>query len=120
MKKYFEKLLLITMLFSCNSKSKHTYKYTFKREENLYIEVYKAGLIGNLTSQYLTDSLNFRLYLGTFDDEAASIYCKIDGDNIHVEQREPRKGASPQWDTLKVFFKNNYSLRKLKEEHKFD
>jgi hypothetical protein len=120
MGKYFGNLLLITLLLGCNSKTKRNYKYTFKREQNLYIEVYRAGLIGNLTSQYLTDSLTFRLYLGTFDDENARIYCKIDGDDVHVEQREFQKGAGPQLDTFKVVSEKDYNLKELKEGHKFD
>ncbi|MEO6148612.1 MAG: hypothetical protein ABIN95_02125 [Mucilaginibacter sp.] len=121
MKKYGLFLVIIGTLFSCiNSKSKKNYKYTLKRENNLYIEEYKAGLIGNLTSQYLTDSTNFRVHLGTFDDENGYIYCKIDGDNIYVENRKHGQGASTQFDTLKVALKTTYSLKDLKKKHLFE
>jgi len=56
--------------------------YTFKRQNNLYIEVYRAGLLGNLETEYLTDSVTFRVQLGTYDDESGFIYCKIKGDTI--------------------------------------
>ncbi|MFD0766124.1 hypothetical protein ACFQZI_14770 [Mucilaginibacter lutimaris] len=121
MKKYGLLFIIIGTLFSCiNSKSKRNYKYTLKRVNNLYIEVYKAGLIGNLTSQYLTDSTNFRVHLGTFDDENGYIYCKIDGDNIYIEKREHGQGSSPQFDTLKVVSKTRYSLKDLKKKHLFE
>ncbi|MET3982141.1 hypothetical protein ABIB39_004759 [Mucilaginibacter sp. UYP27] len=42
MKKYGLFFIIIGTLFSCiNSKSKRNYKYTLKRENNLYIEVLK-------------------------------------------------------------------------------
>jgi hypothetical protein len=39
-------------------------------------------------------STNFRIYLGSYDDENGYIYCKINGDSIYVEQRENGKGLS--------------------------
>ena len=120
MKKFSLFFIILGALFGCTNRSKKNLISTFKKGDNLYIEDYRAGLIGNLTAQYLTDSVNFRVYLGTFDDENGYIYCKIDGDNIYVEQREHGKGSSPQWDTLKVISRKTLNIKDLKKQHKFE
>jgi hypothetical protein len=121
MKKYTAYIMLVIALFSCmNSRSKKNLLSTVKKGNNLYIEDYRSGLIGNLTAQYLTDSANFRVYLGTYDDENGYIFCKIIGDSIHIEQREHGKGLSPKWDTMKVSAKAIYSLKNLKRQHRFE
>lgn len=112
--------MIVGALFGCMNTNKKNLISTFKKGNNLYIEDYRTGLIGNLTAQYLTDSVNFRVYLGTYDDENGYIYCKIHGDNIYVEKREHGKGSSPQWDTLKVVVRTMYSLKELRKQHKFE
>jgi hypothetical protein len=121
MKKYTWVIILLIALFGClRSRSKKDLISIVKKADNLYIEDYRSGLIGNLTAQYLTDSTNFRVYLGSYDDENGYIYCKINGDNIYVEQREHGKGLSPQWDTMKVSARAIYSLKSLKRLRRFD
>lgn len=120
MKKYSLFFIILVALFGCNNRSKKNLISTFKKGDSLYIEDYRAGLIGNLTAQYLTDSVHFRVYLGTFDDENGYIYCKVNGDNIYVEQREHGKGSSPQWDTLKVISRKTLNIKDLKKQHKFE
>jgi hypothetical protein len=87
MKKYFWIIILCVLVGCTNNRNRKNYLSTFKRTNNLYIENYRAGLIGNLTSEYLTDSTNFRIYIGTFDDEDGYFYYKINGDNLCIEKR---------------------------------
>ncbi len=120
MKKYSLFLFAISALFGCmNNRGKKNLISTFKKGD-FYIEDYRTGLIGSLTAQYLTDSVNFRVYLGTYDDENGYIFCKIVGDKIYVEQREHGKGSSPLWDTLKVVARKTLSISDLKKQHKFE
>jgi hypothetical protein len=119
-KLYFAITAIALVIGFIKIKSRGDYRYTINRQHNLYVEVYNSGIIGNLTSEYLTDSVNFRVYLGTFDDENGYIYCKQNGDKIYIEKREHGSGASPQWDTLKVVKRKTFSLKELKKRHDFE
>ena len=110
-------MLLISYIKICN---KDNYRYTFSTDHNLYVEVYSAGLIGNLKAEYLTDSTNFRVYLGTFDDERGYIHCALKGDKIVIEKREHNKETGPKWDELKVVERKVYSLTELKRRRDFE
>ncbi|HTK21918.1 MAG TPA: hypothetical protein VL442_20515 [Mucilaginibacter sp.] len=90
---------------------------------NLYTEyynVYDQGAWGTgLNSMYLTDSVNFRKYLGVYDDgyEHIDISCK--GDSIIVTKTSS-EFISPQWSNPKLLERKSYSLSKLKKDHDFD
>ena len=117
MKNYLIILIILTIVGLINSGSKGDYKYTLKQDRNLYVEVYRSGSTGNMTSEYLTDSTNFKIYLGTFNGENGYINCKINGDNIDVVKREQGQGV--QIGALKVVERKTYSLRALKKQHSF-
>jgi hypothetical protein len=117
MKNYLIILAILTIVGAINSGSKGNYKYTVKEDHNLYVEVYRSGLTGNVTSGYLTDSTSFKIYLGTFNDESGYIYCRFDGDKVNVEKREHIE-CQPT-NTLKVVERKTYSLRALKRLHNF-
>jgi len=117
MKNYLIILIILTIIGTINSGSKGNYKYTFNEDHNLYVEVHRLGIIGNMTSEYLTDSTNFKIYLGTFDDENGYIYCKFNGDKINVEKKENAQGQ--QRGTLEVTERKTYSLKELKKLHNY-
>lgn len=110
-------LMLMLLCFECSYR-KGEFDYAFAIQKNLYVEKYQAGLIRNLTSQYLTDSINFRIYLGTFDDEESWIYMRCHGDSIITQHRFNQQymldhpGFIPD---IKV-----YSLLALKKDKEFD
>jgi len=97
--------------------------------------VYNVGVLNNLTANYLTDSLNFRIYTGTFDDENGYIYYQCAGNSISIEKREQTNQVfrvdnsivngklvtTPdlKYD-LKTTNKITYSLKDLKKQHKFE
>src|SRR6185312_16808977 len=108
MKNYLIILIILTIIGTINSGSKGNYKYTFNEDHNLYVEVHRPGIIGNMTSEYLTDSTNFKVYLGTFDDENGYIYCKFNGDKINAEKRE--HSQDQQRGALEVTGRKTYSL----------
>jgi hypothetical protein len=122
--------------------SKRNYKGTvslfskdIKCNCKLYVEVYNVGIMNNLNSDYLTDSVNFRIYTGTFDDENGYIYYKCSGDSITVGKKEQinqifkidssvvdgKRTITPNLNyTLKTTNKTTYSLTDLKKRHTFE
>jgi hypothetical protein len=117
-------ILLMSLLFvitSC-SKCKNAYDMTadLKSVEpscecNLYVEYYHTvfGL-----STYLTDSLNFRKFTGTFDDEQGNIAFGCKGDSIIVEKSKRDPGYVMGSFVLEK--RVIYSLKELKKNHSYD
>lgn len=63
---------ILLFQYSCSQndgKGKHV--FTSKICNNIYVEgyrTYEGGALGsNITAEYLTDSINFRVYVGSFD-----------------------------------------------------
>lgn len=63
---------ILLLQFSCNQnngKGKHI--FTTRICSDIYVEgyrTYEGGALGsNITAEYLTDSINFRVYVGDFD-----------------------------------------------------
>jgi hypothetical protein len=131
MKKYI--FLLVFSIASCTScRSKERYLFTVnmckyapnKCTCNLFSETFSAfdqGAWGTgLDSDYLTDSVNFRIYLGTYDEEDEMIVVKCNGgDSIYVEKKvrigPRRKGAS-----FRTEEKTGFSIEDLKRKHVFE
>lgn len=113
-------LLFVGLLFtSCTSKySKEHHEGTGIIDSNLYRErflVYSGGAFANNSySFYITDSANFRKYIGTvyYDDE--QLFCNVLDSNRVLVYRAKRNN---EHDTLE---KKIYLLSDLKKEGKFD
>ena len=88
---------------------------------NLNIEtycVYGGGAWGgDMNSLYLTDLVNFRKYIGTYDEEDGMITTNCKEDSVFIEKKERGVGASPLWDMLKLVDKKVLSLKELKRKH---
>ena len=115
-------IALVIFFFSCDlSYSKYSKKDhigTIKIRDRLYNEifcVYKGGMGANSSfSNYLTDSTNFRKYIGTIYCDDEEIYCKeIDSSRIMSYRMNIRN----DYDTLE---KNIYIISDLKKEGKFE
>jgi hypothetical protein len=121
MKKLTLILIVLAMLMSCiKPTSNRNYKYTLKRENGLYIEVFKAGILGRMTARYLTDSTNFRVMIGISDEEKQQFHCRMKGNRIEVERRERVKGKSGQPDVRMVVSTTVYDLQELKKKRVFE
>jgi hypothetical protein len=92
------RLLLIGFLFclffqSCfhNDKSRKDHKGTIRICDNLYYETFsifgQGALGGDRDASWLTDSTNFRIFLGAFDDAQGGISVECKGDSIFITQR---------------------------------
>ena len=90
---------------------------------NLYGEyycVYGNGYMAtDMNSEYLTDSVNFKKYLGVYDEghESINVICK--GDSIFVEKTSS-EFIDTRFSNPKVLKKKSYSLKELKREHVFE
>jgi hypothetical protein len=89
--------ILVFCLIPSHNRSKQYHLVTVKLSNipktncpcNLYLEhysVFQQGAFGTgLNSEYLTDSLNFRKYLGTYDEGRMPIRVSCQGDAIETE-----------------------------------
>lgn len=118
------KLLFISLAvvsFSCQnvrSKAKH-YNTAKVCKGKLFVETYEisgnGAFGGDKVSEYLTDSVNFRMYVGTFDnsDEAYSFLCT--GDSVEVYRVAIRSNIQN-----KIVRKQSYSLSGLQAKKIFE
>lgn len=90
---------------------------------NLYTEhynVYDQGVWGTgLNSEYLTDSVSFRKYLGIYDEGYEHIHMACKGDSIIVTKTSS-EFISTQWSDPKVLERKSYSLSRLRKRNDFD
>jgi hypothetical protein len=117
-------LQLVNIFFSsCNNKNdKGVYQHTSVMCKGLYLEVYNTfgsgALGGDMICHYLTDSINFRVRVGFFDNANSHYSYKCNEDSITIDK-------SYQSDTSKVFSiieTNQYqiiNLKKLRNVSKF-
>lgn len=72
-KKFFVVLIMVFLIICCSScKRQHVYVDTETIDDSLYMETYQiyfGGVFdGDAYAIYLTDSTNFRAYLGDYND----------------------------------------------------
>jgi hypothetical protein len=123
MKKSCEFLILVLLfnfLQGCTAdRSKRHYKTTYKNGDHLFVEVFtifgSGAFGGDRLSEYLTDSISFRKYVGTFDDNAEAISYKMVIDSIYIE-----KYSLPGRNTNLVSEKQTYNINSLKKENRFE
>jgi len=117
--KLFAFLIMILLLGCVDKKSKKEYRDTIAVCDNLYVEVYRVfgsgAYGGDLLSDYLTDSTNFRIYIGTYDDYKENYSYKCKGKGIVVEKinRENK-------DSVKVIETKSLDIDVLKKKHLFE
>ncbi len=85
---------------------------------HLYIEtycVYGGGAWGSdVDSHYLTDSTNFRIYLGAADEEGERISVKCKGDCIDYK-KIITANLGREWNQPKTIEQKRYSIKDLKK-----
>jgi hypothetical protein len=114
--------IILTMFLSCNNnRSKKNLDFTTKVcDEKLFVEVYKifesGALGGDRVSSYLTDSINFRKYLGTYDDAKESIATECNGDSVNVY----RQIMDPGTNRFKIVNAIVFSLSELRKKKIFE
>jgi hypothetical protein len=131
MRKYTLLIILLGLVGCSNNRSKDHHKLTVnlckyepnKCACNLYVEIYRVFGMGALgsdeNSEYLTDSVNYRVYIGTYDEEDEMIITKCKGDSIYTAKTK-KTSSKPEWDVPKILESKTYSLKDLKKQHKFE
>lgn len=80
--KLFIMVLISFLLTSCYKKFSRTISVC---DGNLFVQVYKHRFI-NVAYDYLTDSSNFRMYVGKFDYEHARYSYHCQNDSIEISE----------------------------------
>jgi hypothetical protein len=93
--------IMSIILFSCNDKySRKSHNRTTEIKKGLFVEtftVFGSGAFGtDLVTQYLTDSISFRKYIGTFDEGVEYYFYKTSGDTIHIEKYKSGQNIEPK------------------------
>jgi hypothetical protein len=80
----------------------------------LFVENFRVnGLLGIYTN-YLTDSTNFRIYIGQFDPEQTAYFYACKGDSIIVEKYD--KGRELGYAKQETLWTKVYSLEDLRRK----
>ena len=108
-------------MFSCdNSKEKGERLNRVEICTGVYLESYtifgNGAFGGDLLSEYLTDTVNYRIKVGTHDTSFERIVGKCKGDTVVVEKYAEDE-ISKQ---TKLVEKKNYSIQALIEQGKFE
>lgn len=75
-------LILPFFLLSCNTKYKSTIKVC---DGKLFVEQFNSKYI-DVAYDYLTDSTNFRIYIGKFDNEHAYYRYNCESDSVQISE----------------------------------
>ena len=81
-----------------------------------------GGLIGNLTTMYVTDKAAYRLYAGTYDDESEFIHVQAVSDWLTLTKMHDRSRAMAMGlgDQPVIEKRVLYSLQHLRQAHSFE
>jgi hypothetical protein len=101
------------------TKKHNDYLYTFKFNDQYYIEEYSYGIMNNLSAAYFTDSINFRIYMGHFDDESELLYPIINKDSLIIVKKGYKKGYYYGQENMEIKERKVYSFTDLKHKHVF-
>ncbi len=114
-------IIALTTIFlftncSGDDKSRKDHKRTYKVCTDLYAEVFCAfgqgAFGGSRNVEWLTDSANFRLFLGPFDETEGGFSYKCNGDTIYVTQRPDAISGNPKNSSVTTLYK----IRDLKKK----
>jgi hypothetical protein len=97
-------MILPFFLLSCNTKYKSTIKVC---DNKLFVEQFNNKYV-DVAYDYLTDSTNFRIYIGKFDNEHAYYRYNCEDDSVVISETYEEKVISIRKYSL-------IDLRKAKE-----
>jgi len=109
---YFPVIFLWILLAGCVKQYKRTIRVC---DNKLYLEIFNVNPAG-IDSHYLTDSLNFRLYVGKFDNEHENFHYACEGDSLFIE----RIASIDTTGKMTVMETRVYNLIDLKKKRKFE
>ena len=123
MVRYINVLVVLVFIFGCGY-DKRSKKYHIRTtsfcDGKVYVEdynVFSAGgaVGGNITSSYLADSTNFRMYVGSYDEVDGGYSYKCQGDSVIIYEI-----IGQSINKNKIVSTRSYSLSALKTNKKFE
>ena len=115
-------LIFLLLFYGCfgNERSKDRLFDVYKRCDGIYVEaflVFGSGAYGSdVHSMYLTDSINFRKFIGTYDTGDQMLFTECVGDSIIITKSTRLRGNN----TETINFIKRYSKKDLIRENKFE
>jgi hypothetical protein len=114
-------IISIISFVGCSSeRNKNRHFSTTEICNKIYVEryiIFSSGAYGgDVHAKYLTDSINFRVYIGTEDTETENLFTLCKGDSLIVEKSFMSKGIN----SSKIISSKLYSKKVLVKEGKFD
>jgi hypothetical protein len=111
MKNIILSLLLLSLFCGCINRHVRTTQIC---DTKLYKETFTS--LVEVHNAYITDSLNFRMYIGRYDGEHENYNCTCEGDSLIL-----KKLKSNEFTGLReVVSTQVYSLSELKRKRIFD
>ncbi len=105
-------LILFFLSASCTQKYKRTVKVC---EGNLFVELYNINPAG-VDAHYLTDSTNFRMFVGEFDNEHENYSYVCNGDTLTIRKLQDSIPGTPR----RVTNTRVFSIGELKKKGSFE
>ena len=78
-------LIFVTLFFLLGGCTKEYSRTITVCDGNLFVEKYSHKFI-DVAYYYLTDSSNFRIYVGKFDNEHGGYYIKCQEDSLQISE----------------------------------
>jgi hypothetical protein len=120
-RKFFRVCIILIIVVSILLGLLKRHKFTHKYCNGLYVEAYEVNLEG-MNAEYLTDSVNFRIYIGNYDSENENFYYKCTGDSVYIEKVESDEEGLPNntKTTSRIIEKKTVDLKTLIKQHRFE
>jgi hypothetical protein len=107
-------LTFLSLVFiSCQGTYYGTAKFC---HDSMYLEIFKVNPAGEY-DDYLTDSTNFRIYVGGHDPEHNLFSCDCHGDSVIVTKFD--RGRESHYRYQKTLSTTVYSLQELRSKHNY-
>jgi hypothetical protein len=81
-------LLFVLPFLGCSRR----HRVTLDVGDHLYVEYFNINSAG-VDEVYLTDSVNFRIYIGRYDTEHQKVGCEVNGDTIVIFKNKAGEGG---------------------------
>jgi hypothetical protein len=116
-----EKIIYLTCVVvisvtSCNDQNKEKLYKRLEICDNLYLEIFKSfssgAFGGDIHSKYVTDSVHFRLFVGTEETESEVLFAHCSGDFLIIKESLTDRMN----DSTRILYEKVYSIAALKKE----
>jgi hypothetical protein len=122
-------IILFSVILSGCENDRDKSKLSYKKEicgNAVFVEQYivsSGGAYGgDRVSDYVTDSVNFRFYIGTFDNAHENITYECKGDSVYIERISMQEEGAPYNTKVvtKVLGRKAIDLKLLRKQNKFE